>query len=171
MRSVVTTPLTVWVQLVPERLGSVPLQTPALRALMIFGLAKPMVTWYPAGPNSWKKFGSPMRRKESCAFWPSSVLVWSHSSPRAIRSAPGVATTPYLPGIRLAMIAWPARGERVWPSASNFGQVTIVPVMPVGLVAPGWFGGSLDVSTPRRALTEMGHESWPVAGSMVPARL
>ena len=29
-------------------------QTPAMRLLMIAGLAKPMDTWYPAGPNSWK---------------------------------------------------------------------------------------------------------------------
>src|SRR2546422_5811147 len=75
---------------------------------MIFGLAKPTLTWNPAGPNSWKEHGSPNRRNESWAFWPSRVLVWSHSSPRAIRSAPGVATTPYLPGIRLATTAWPA---------------------------------------------------------------
>src|SRR5205823_11258219 len=71
-----------------------------------------------------------MRRNESWAFWPSSVLVCSHSSPRAIRSAPGVATTPYRPGIRLGITAWPASGDSVAPSDSNFGQVTSVPVMP-----------------------------------------
>src|SRR5207244_13564564 len=71
-----------------------------------------------------------MRRNESCAFWPSSVLVCSHSSPRAIRSAPGVATTPYLPGIRLAMTAWPASGDKVVPFDSYLGQVVVVPVMP-----------------------------------------
>src|ERR1700758_4915434 len=136
MRSVVTVPVTLLVQFVPVRFGSVALQMNDLRALMIAGLAKPMDTWYPAGPNSWKKLGSPIRRNESWAFWPSSVLVWSHSSPRAIRSAAGVATTPYLPGIRLATTAWPASGDRVLPSDSYFGQVTIVPVIPVGLVVP-----------------------------------
>ena len=105
MRSVVTKPVTVFVQFVPVTFGSVPAQTPAKRSLMNLGLAKPMATWYPAGPNSWKKLGSPILRNESWAFWPSSVLVWSHSSPFAIRSAPGVATTPYLPGIRLATTA------------------------------------------------------------------
>src|ERR1019366_9360150 len=134
MRSVVIMPFRILVQLLPVMLGSLPLQTPARRLLMIFGLAKPMDTWYPAGPNSWKKLGSPTLRKESWAFWPSRVLVCSHSSPRPIRSALGVATTPYLPGIRLATTACPARGDSVVPSDSNLGQVTIVPVIPV------WFG-------------------------------
>src|ERR1700740_1950506 len=133
MRSVVTTPVTVLLQLVPVTLGSLPLQTPARRSFMILGLAKPMETWYPAGPNSWKKLGSPIRRNESWAFWPSRVLVWSHSSPLPMRSAAGVATTLYLPGIRLAITAWPASGDRVAPSASYLGQVTMVPVMPVVL--------------------------------------
>ena len=131
MRSVVTRPVTVLVQPVPVTFGSVPLQTAALRPLMMAGLANPMDTWYPAGPNSWKKLGSPIRRNESWAFWPSRVFVWSHSSPLPIRSAPGVATTPYLPGIRLATTAWPASGDSVALSDSYFGQVTIVPVMPV----------------------------------------
>src|ERR1700730_16527546 len=153
MRSVVTMPFTVLWQLVPVMLGSVPPQTPFKRPLMIAGLAKPMDTWYPAGPNSWKKLGSPTLRKESWAFWPSRVLVWSHSSPLAIRSADGVATTPYRPGIRLAMTAWPASGEKVFPSASYLGQVTIVPVMPPGCCV-------------------IGHASIPLLeGSGVPARL
>src|SRR5437016_10353193 len=158
MRSSVTVPVIILVQCVPVTVGSVPAQTPALRALMIFGLAKPMDTWYPAGPYSWKKLGSPIRRKESWAFWPSRVLVWSHSSPLAIRSAPAVATTPYLPGIRLATTAWPASGDRVVPSASYFGQVTIMPVMPacVGLLVDCF---------------EIGQASFPVVGSIVPARL
>src|SRR6267154_6682181 len=105
MREVVTVAVTLLLQAsaVPGDglFGSVPLQIKALRALMIAGLAKPMDTWNPAGPYSWKKLGSPTRRKESCAFWPSRVLVFSHSSPLVIRSAPGVATTPYRPGIRL----------------------------------------------------------------------
>ena len=162
MRSVVTVPVTVLVQFVPVRTGSLPAQTPAKRLLMIFGLAKPMDTWYPAGPNSWKKLGSPIRRKESWAFWPSRVLVWSHSSPLPIRSAPGVATTPYLPGIRLATTACPPNGDRVVPSASYFGQVTIMPVIPVRVRSLG---------SPIRELTEIGHASFPVAGSIVPARL
>src|SRR6266403_6122384 len=96
MRSVVTSPVTVFVQLRALTLtfGSWPAQTAARRELMMAGLAKPIDTWYPAGPYSWKKFGSPTRRNESWAFWPSSVLVCSHSSPRAMRSAPAVATTP-----------------------------------------------------------------------------
>src|SRR6266850_4146267 len=147
MRSSVTVPVTILVQCVPVTVGSLPLQTPALRALMIDGLAKPMDTWYPAGPYSWKKLGSPIRRKESWAFWPSRVLVWSHSSPFAIRSAPGVATTPYLPGIRLGTTAWPASGDRVVPSASYFGHVTIVPVSPV------WVGSF----APIREMAEIGH--------------
>src|SRR6202158_5089812 len=164
MRSVVTVPVMVLLQVyfVPGRglFGSEPPQTNGLRALMIPGLANPMDTWYPAGPYSWKKLGSPMRRKESWAFWPSRVLVCSHSSPRAIRSAAGVATTPYLPGIRLATTAWPARGASVVPCDSNLGQVTMVPVMPVGLaVVP---------SDPTRAVFEMGQASFPVAGSFVP---
>ena len=48
-------PVTVFVQLVmPGMVGSVPLQTAALRVLMIAGLAKPIDTWNPAGPYSWK---------------------------------------------------------------------------------------------------------------------
>src|SRR5215472_13019400 len=138
MRVVVTVPVIVLVQcMVPEgKFGSVPAQTPAKRELMIAGLAKPMDTWYPAGPYSWKKLGSPIRRNESCAFWPSRVFVWSHSSPLAIRSAAGVATTPYLPCIMLGTTAWPASGDKVELSDSYFGQVTIVPVIPVGLVVP-----------------------------------
>src|SRR5467141_4452400 len=162
MRLVVIMPVTVLWQFVPVRFGSVALQMPALRPLMIAGLAKPMDTWYPAGPNSWKKLGSLTRRKESWAFWPSKVLVWSHSSPLAIRSAAGVATTPYLPGIRLAMTAWPANGDRVLPSASYLGHVTIVPVMPVCV-------GS---SVPIREIFDIGHASIPLLdGSGVPARL
>src|SRR6516162_2910197 len=162
MRSVVTVPVTLLVQLVPEMLGSVPLQTYCLRALMIAGLAKPIDTWYPAGPNSWKKLGSPTRRNESCAFWPSKVLVCSHSSPRAMRSAPGVATTPYRPGIKLETTAWPASGDRVVPSTSYLGQVTIVPVIPVVFcVVP---------SKPVVAFLETGQASSPVAGSIVPGR-
>src|SRR2546421_1673098 len=142
MRSVVTLPVTILVQCVPVTNGWVPAQTPALRALMILGLAKPMDTWYPAGPYSWKKPGSPILRKESWAFWPSRVLVWSHSSPLAIRSAPGVATTPYRPGIRLAMTAWPASGDKVVPFDSYLGQTAIVPVMPVWVLSgtSGLFG-------------------------------
>src|SRR6266567_7214777 len=112
MRTVVTLPVTVLLQVVGGA------HTPGKRELMIAGLAKPMATWYPAGPYSWKKLGSPTRRKESWAFWPSRVLVWSHSSPLAIRSAPGVATTPYLPGIRLNTTACPASGDGVIRSDS-----------------------------------------------------
>ena len=55
MRSVVTMPVTVFVHLVmPGMVGSVPLQTAALRELMIPGLANPTDTWNPAGPYSWK---------------------------------------------------------------------------------------------------------------------
>src|ERR1700687_4155491 len=156
MRSVVTVPVMVLLQVyfVPGRglFGSEQPQTNGLRALMIPGLANPMDTWYPAGPYSWKKFGSPMRRKESWAFWPSRVLVWSHSSPLAIRSAAGVAITPHLPGIRLATTAWPASGDRVVPSASYFGQVTIMPVMPA-------------------ACFVIGQAFCPEEGSIVPSRL
>jgi len=60
---------------------------------MIAGLAKPMDTCSPPAQTLWKKLGSPIRRKESLGLLPSNVLVWSHSSPRPIRSAPGVATT------------------------------------------------------------------------------
>src|SRR5467141_1363395 len=169
MRLVEIWPVRVLVQFVPVTVGSPPgVQTPALRALMMAGLAKPMDTWNPAGPYSWKKPGSPTRRNESCAFSPSSVLVCSHSSPLAIRSADGVATTPYLPGYKLATIAWPARGDRVFPSDSYFGQVTIMPVMPVGLTPPG---APVVVSIPVRELGEMGHASFPVAGSICPAKL
>src|SRR5882762_6657007 len=82
-----------------------PLQTPAKRLLMIFGFAKPMESWTPAVPISWKYAGPPTLMKDSWAFCPSSVLVWSHSSPLVILSAAGVATTPYLPGIMLAITA------------------------------------------------------------------
>src|SRR6476469_959215 len=169
MRSVVTLPVIELLQFVPVMFASVPLHRLARRAFMIFGLANPIDTWYPAGPNSWKKLGSPMRRNESCAFCPSRVLVCSHSSPRAMRSAAGVATTPYLPGIRLAITAWPASGERVVPSASYFGQVTMVLVMPVGLAAPKF---PLVVSMPTRSLFEIGQASTLLfAGSGVPAKL
>src|SRR6267378_612988 len=178
MREVVTMPVTVLLQLLPVTVGSVPAQTAALRLLMIFGLANPMDTWNPAGPYSWKKLGSPIRRKESWAFWPSRVLVWSHSSPLAIRSAPGVATTPYLPGIRLATTAWPASGDGVKPSDSNNGQVTIVPVMPVcvgsgmGRNCPGWAGsGTGPGIVPIREFAEIGQASSPETGSFVPAKL
>src|SRR5882757_6602997 len=161
MRSVDTKPSTVLVQLLAGTFGSVPAHTPARRLLMIFGLAKPTDTWKPAGPYSWKKLGSPTRRNESWAFWPSSVLVCSHSSPRSIRSAAGVATTPYRPGIRLATTAWPAIGDSVAPSLSYFGQVTISPVMPFWLASP--------LSTLPVIIGEIGQASRPVAGSMVPA--
>src|ERR1700675_887713 len=157
MRAVVTCPFTSCLQSAP---AAAHIAVP--RPLMILGFAKPMVTWYPAGPNSWKKLGSPIRRKKSCAFWPSRVLFWSHSSPFAILSAPGVATTPYLPGIRLATTAWPARGDRVTLSDSYFGQVTIVPVIPVG---------ESGEPTTCREIAEIGHASFVVAASMVPARL
>src|SRR5215472_7782352 len=157
MRSVVTRAVTLLVQLLPLMFGSAPLHTKGLRALMICGLAKPMDTWYPAGPYSWKKLGSPIRKNESWAFWPSRVLVCSHSSPLAIRSAPGVATTPYLPWYMLAMTAWPASGDRVLPSDSYFGQVTIMPVMPACV-------GSLV------ACAEIGQASSPVEGSIVPVK-
>ena len=60
--------------------------------------------------------------------------------------------------MRLATTAWPASGDRVFPSDSYFGQVTILPVMPacVGSVV---------------ACAETGHASSPVAGSVVPAKL
>ncbi len=76
-----------------------------------------------------------------------------------MRSAAGVATTPYLPGIRLATTAWPASGDSVVPSDSYFGQVTIMPVMPAWVASVGQPG------------FEIGQASLPVAGSMVPARL
>src|ERR1700719_1202843 len=161
MRAVVTMPVTVLLQLLPVTVGSVPAQTPAKRLLMIFGLANPMDTWNPAGPYSWKKLGSPTRRKESWDFWPSRVFVWSHSSPLAIRSAPGLAITPHLPGIRLSTTAWPASGDGVLPSDSNCGQVTIMPVLPVCV-------GSF---VPCRGFTETGQASFPVVGSIVPAKL
>src|SRR5207253_1471716 len=108
-----------------------------------------------------------------CAFWPSSVLVWSHASPRAIRSAPGVATTPYRPGIRLAMTAWPASGDKVVPFDSYLGQVTIVPVMPncVGSRVPAIGLPLASNCGPIRETFVTGHASRPVAGSIVPARL
>src|ERR1700686_94132 len=50
IRSVVTVPVMEFVQLVPMTNVSPPgAQTPALRPLMIAGLAKPIDTWYPAG--------------------------------------------------------------------------------------------------------------------------
>src|SRR2546427_558970 len=52
MRSVVTVPVTEFVQLLPVTLGSVPLQTYFWRALMIAGLAKPIDTWNRAGIQS-----------------------------------------------------------------------------------------------------------------------
>src|SRR2546429_9209846 len=60
--------------------------------------------------------------------------------------------------MRLATTAWPASGDRVFPSDSYFGQVTILPVMPacVGSVV---------------ACAEPGHASSPVAGSVVPTKL
>ena len=51
------------------------------------------------------------------------------------------------------MTAWPARGDKVYPSDSYFGQVTIMPVMPPAV------------------LGETGQASRPVTGSIVPARL
>src|SRR5207302_2680250 len=87
-------------------------------------------------------------------------------------SAPGVATTPYRPGIRLAITACPASGDSVVPSDSYFGHVTIVPVMPV------WFGSrvlgiGLPLASncgPMREILYTGHASRPVAGSIVHAR-
>src|SRR5215469_1593868 len=171
MRVVVTVPVIVLLQcMVPEgKFGSVPAQTPAKRELMIAGLAKPMDTWYPAGPYSWKYDGSPIRRNESCAFWPSRVFVCSHSSPLAMRSAAGVATTPYLPCIMLGMTAWPANGDGVAPSASNSGQVTILPVMPIVPVEPGAL--PFDVSIPTNGFFVIGQASRPLRGSMVPAKV
>src|SRR5512139_135276 len=87
----------------------------------------------------------------SMALVPSSVLVCSHSSPRANRDAPGDPSTSYRPGYMLAMTACPASGDRVVPSDSYFGQVGITPTSP-----------SVDDF-------EIGHASRPVAGSIVPA--
>ena len=50
----VTMPVTVLRSSCPASSGRCQLHTPARRSLMIFGLAKPIETWYPAGPNSWK---------------------------------------------------------------------------------------------------------------------
>src|SRR2546421_5183668 len=121
MRTVVTLPLIELVLLHPGVLAQ-PALTPGLRALMMAGFAKPILTWKPAGPNSWKYAGSPCLMKDSWGFVPSRVLVWSHSSPRAMRSAAGVANTSYRPGIRFLMTAWPARGDSVTPSDSKRGQ-------------------------------------------------
>src|SRR5262245_43292978 len=145
MRAFVTVPL----RLIGH--GEVGVHTAFLRALMTAGLAKPTATWKPPGPNSWKYPGSSGLMNASMSFVPSSVFVCSHSSPRAMRSAAGVACTSYRPGYMLAMIAWPASGESVAPSDSNFGHVTIMPTSPS--VEDG----------------EIGHASSPVAGSIVPA--
>src|ERR1700675_1005041 len=158
-------PVMVLVQFGPVMLGSVPPHTPAKRALMIAGLAKPIATCQAAGPYSWKKLGSLILVKESWAFWPSSVLVWSHSSPLAIRSAPGVAITPHLPGIRLATTAWPASGDGV-PFASYSGQVTIIPVIPVAVTSPATM--LVDPAcVPISGFPEIGQASTPVVGSSV----
>src|ERR1700676_3347946 len=111
-----------------------------------------------------------MRAKESCAFWPSRVLVWSHSSPRAMRSAAGVATTPQRPGIRLPITAWPDSGDRVLPSDSYFGQVTIMPVMPVAFGSVDRVVGVAPVVA-LSSFLPIGHASSPLFGSFVPARL
>src|SRR5437899_5445020 len=156
MRAPVTWSVTVWLH------GGAPgpVQSTEPWSLINFGLAKPMETWYPAGPNSWKYSGSLILRKASWSLPPSRVLVCSHSSPRAIRSAAGVATTPYLPGGMPTTIACPASGERVVPSASYFGQTGITPVMPVGLSAP---------SNPAVGFAVTGHASSVGTGSMGPA--
>src|ERR1700730_5535434 len=124
-----------------------------------------------------------MRRKESCAFWPSRVLVCSHSSPLAIRSAPGLAITPYLPGIILATTIWPASGDRIGLPAesvpvSYFGQVTITPVIPavcdgigLPLLSSGTGPSAALVPGLLTPICVIGQAFKPVAGSTVPSRL
>src|SRR5947199_9060454 len=161
MRAPVTWPVTVWLH------GGAPgpVQSTEPWSLINFGLAKPMETWYPAGPNSWKYSGSLILRKAPWSFPPSRVLVCSHSSPPAIRSAAGVATTPYLPGGMPTTIACPASGERVVPSASYFGQTGITPVMPVSLIAPSNpVFGSAAIGHASWCVTEIGRASWRERG-------
>src|SRR5260370_27254151 len=124
MRTVVTLPV---IELALLQGDMQPAFTPGFRDLMIAGLAKPIITWKPAGPNSWKYAGSPDLMNASCGFVPSRVLVCNHSSPRAIRSAPGVAITSYSPGYRFTMSACPASRESVVPSDSYFRHFTILP--------------------------------------------
>src|SRR5579862_7911005 len=110
-----------------------------------------------------------MRMKESWGCCPSSVLVWIHSSPRAIRSAPGYACTLNFSGMRLEITAWPANGDNVVPSASYFGHVTIMPVMPPVLLGP-LVVVPVDVVVLApvvtvRGLAVSGHASRPLTGS------
>ncbi len=68
------------------------------------------------------------------------------------------------------MTAWPASGESVLPSDSYFGQVTIMPVMPVavGSVAAS---SALVPDVAESSFMPIGQASLPLSGSMVPARL
>ena len=86
-----------------------------------------------------------------------------------MRSAAGLATTPYLPCIMLGMRAWPTNGDGVTPSASNAGQVTILPVIPSVPKEPGAL--PFDVSIPCSGSFVIGQASRPLRGSMVPAKL
>src|SRR6516162_4138032 len=79
--------------------------------------------------------------------------------------------------MRLAMTAWPASGDSVALSDSNFGHVTILPVMPVSqALSVGLFAHCSAVAfapgLTRLAVgwVEIGQASKPVAGSMVPAK-
>src|SRR6516165_1546387 len=79
------------------------------------------------------------------------------------------------------MTACPARGERVCPSDSYFGHVTIMPVIVVVGFGPAPFPVMIPPVLPPDAvvtapvdtsgLAEIGHASRPEVGSTVPARL
>ena len=68
------------------------------------------------------------------------------------------------------MTAWPASGDSVVPSDSYLGQVMIMPVIPVAR-------GSVDSVVGAAAVVVLvglavsGHASFPLFGSLVPARL
>src|SRR5260370_32317942 len=87
-----------------------------------------------------------------------------------MRSAPGVAIAAHCPGIRFALTAWPASGDKVTPSDSYFGQVTTMPVMPVAVGSvPSVVGFAPLVAL--SSFLPIGHASFPLFGSFVPARL
>ncbi len=64
---------------------------------------KPMKTWWPGGPNSWKKDGSLAFTQASMTLVPSMVEVWCQLEP-----AGGTIWMPYLPGARFLISRVPS---------------------------------------------------------------
>src|ERR1700722_17771519 len=86
-----------------------------------------------------------------------------------MRLAPGSAAMPERPGDRFFPRAWPALGDSVLPSLSNFGQVTIMLVDVDSGAKVGSAALAALIALLADASAEIGQASNPVTPSIVPA--